>query len=156
MGEFKTIETQEELDSVIKDRLERERKSLSEKYSDYDELKKKNAEYEAQVSKLSEANKTFETKTAEYDKQINELNSKIKGYETASAKTRIALATGLPYEMAERLSGTTEEEIKKDAETLAKFMGKKEAAPTASNEPATYEKSKDEALRALVRNMSTE
>jgi len=54
MGEFKVINTQEELDSVIKDRIERERKSISEKYSDYEELKKKNTESEAQVSKLSD------------------------------------------------------------------------------------------------------
>jgi len=156
MGEFKVINTQEELDSVIKDRIERERKSISEKYSDYDELKKRNAEYEAQVSKLSEANKAYETKAAEYDKQISELSSKIKGYETDSAKTRIALEAGLPYEMAGRLSGSTEEEIKKDAEVLAKFVGKKETAPAASTEPVKYEKSKDDALRKLVKSMSTE
>ena len=72
MGEFKVIETQEEFDALIKDRIERERKSISEKYSDYEEIKKRNAEYEAQVSKLSEANKAFETKVSEYDvKSVN-------------------------------------------------------------------------------------
>ena len=157
MGEFKVIETQEELDTLIKDRIERERKSISEKYSDYEELKKRNSDYEAQVSKLSEANKAFETQVSERDKQISELSSKVKGYETDSAKTRIALAAGLPYEMASRLSGSTEEEIKKDAETLAKFV-KKESAPIGSNEPTSYNKNteKDAALRALVRNMSKE
>ena len=35
MSEFKVIETQEELDAIIKNRLERVR----EKYSDYDEIK---------------------------------------------------------------------------------------------------------------------
>ncbi|MBQ2658628.1 MAG: DUF4355 domain-containing protein [Erysipelotrichaceae bacterium] len=156
MGEFKVISTQEELDALIKDRIDRERKSLSEKYSDYEELKKRNTEYEAQVSKLSEANKAYEAKAAEYDKQINELSSKVKGYETDSAKTRIALEAGLPYEMAGRLSGSTEEEIRKDAEILAKFVSKKESAPIGSNEPAKYNKSQDDALRSLVRNMSTE
>ncbi len=154
MGEFKAINTQEELDALIKDRIERERKSISEKYSDYDELKKKNAEYEAQVSKLSETNKTFEADKAVYEKQISELSSKIKGYETDSAKTRIALEMGLPYEMAGRLSGSTEEEIRKDAETLAKFVSKPAAAPKSSNEPAKYSNSTDEALRSLVRDMS--
>ena len=37
MSEFKTIETQEELDKIIKSRLERERS----KYSDYDSLSEK-------------------------------------------------------------------------------------------------------------------
>ena len=35
MSEFKVIETQEELDAIIKNRLER----VKEKYSDYDDIK---------------------------------------------------------------------------------------------------------------------
>ncbi len=154
MGEFKVISTQEELDALIKDRIERERKTLSEKYSDYEELKKRNAEYEGQVSKLAEEKRSFESKVSEYDRQVSELSSKIKGYETDSAKTRIALEAGLPYEMAGRLSGSTEEEIRKDAEVLARFVTKPASAPVSSSEPAKYSNSKDEALRSLVRNMS--
>ena len=156
MGDFKVIETQEELDALIKDRIERERKSLSEKYSDYEELKKKNTEYDTQVSKLSEANKALEADQIEYKKSIDELTSKIKSYETDSAKTRIALEMGLPYEIARRLNGSTEEEIRKDAESLVKFVGKSEPAPVGSNEPAKYSESKDDSLKQLVRNMSKE
>ena len=156
MGEFKVINTQEEFDAAIKDRIERERKSLSEKYSDYEDLKKKNTEYEAQVSKLSEANKAYETKASEYDRQISELSSKIKGYETDSAKTRIALEMGLPYEMANRLSGSTEEEIKKDAELLSKFVNRQNPAPTSSNEPQRYsnDKNNDRAYKELARKIA--
>lgn len=156
MGEFKIIETQEELDALIKDRIERERKSLSEKYSDYEELKKKNTEYDAQVSKLSEANKALEASQIEFKKSIDDLNSKIKSYETDSAKTRIALEMGLPYEIATRLSGTNEEEIRKDAEALAKYVNKPEPTPVGSNEPIKYAESKDESLKQLVRSMSKE
>ena len=94
MGEFKIIETQEELDALIKDRIERERKSFSEKYSDYEELKKKNTEYEAQVSKLSEANKAFETKKLEYDKQIGELSSKSRVTRPTRQKRELLLKWG--------------------------------------------------------------
>ena len=154
MGEFKILETQEELDSLIKDRIERER----EKYSDYEEIKKKNTEYESEISKLTESNKAFETNEIEYKRSIDDLTSKIKGYETDSAKTRIALELGLPYEMASRLSGTTEEEIKKDAESLVKYIRKSEPAPVGSNEPVKYSEadSTDQALRQLVRNLSNE
>ena len=154
MGEFKKIETQEELDALIKDRIERERKSISEKYSDYEELKKKNTDYEAQVSKLSEANKAYETKASGYEKQISELSSKIKGYETDSAKTRIALEMGLPYEVAKRLNGSTEEEIKKDAESLAKFVSRQGSAPVSSTEPTSYDNSKEASLKKLAKSMS--
>ena len=156
MGEFKVINTQEELDALIKDRIDRERKSLSEKYSDYEELKKRNTEYEAQVSKLSEANKAYETKKSEYEKQIGELSSKIKGYETDSAKTRIALEVGLPYEMANRLSGSTEEEIRKDAEMLVKFVGKSNAAPSSSSEPQRYsdDRNHNNAYKELAKSLA--
>mgnify|MGYP005733629291 FL=1 len=43
MSDFKIIETQEELDAVIKARLSRER----EKYADYEDLKKQLADFEA-------------------------------------------------------------------------------------------------------------
>ena len=154
MGEFKEIKTQEEFDIAIKERIERERKTLSEKYFDYDELKKQNTEYEAQVSKLSGDKENLEKEKQQFENMVAELNSKIKSYETDSAKTRIALESGLPYELAKRLNGTTEEEIKKDAESLAKLVSKKETAPISSGEPIKYADSKNEGIKKLVQNMS--
>ena len=49
MAGFEAITTQEQLDAVIKDRLERERKTLTEKYSDYDDLKERVSDYEKQI-----------------------------------------------------------------------------------------------------------
>lgn len=42
MSEFKTIETQEELDRIVKDRLARQK----EKYADYDKLRERVEELE--------------------------------------------------------------------------------------------------------------
>ncbi|MBQ0112977.1 MAG: DUF4355 domain-containing protein [Bacteroidales bacterium] len=155
MGEFKTIETQEEFDAAIKERLERERKTLSEKYSDYEELKKKNTEYEAQVSKLSGEKETLEKEKTESASKIAELDSKVKRYETDSAKTRIALEAGLPYELAARLNGATEDELKQDAQLLAKLVNHKEPAPISEGgEPTTYVSDKNEAVKKLVQNLS--
>ena len=42
MSEFKTIETQEDLDRIVKERLARQK----EKYADYDELKSRVKELE--------------------------------------------------------------------------------------------------------------
>ena len=152
MGEFKKIETQEEFDAAIKDRLAREK----EKYADYDVLKKENETFKTQIADLEKAKKDLESEKGTFGSQLEALNSKIKGYETDSAKTRIALEMGLPYEMASRLTGSNEEEIRKDAESLAKFVGKNLLAPASTSEPVqNNEKSNtDDALRALVRNMS--
>ena len=44
-------------------------------------------------------------------------------YEADSVKTRIARECGLSVELANRLSGDTEEDIKKDAEALKSVVG---------------------------------
>lgn len=152
MGEFKKIETQEEFDAAIKDRLAREK----EKYADYDALKKENETFKTQIADLEKAKKDLESEKGTFGSQLEALNSKIKGYETDSAKTRIALEMGLPYEMASRLTGSNEEEIRKDAESLAKFVGKTPLAPAGTSEPVSNndKSTTDDALRTLVRNMS--
>lgn len=153
MGEFKKIETQEEFDAAIKDRLAREK----EKYADYDSLKKENESFKTQIADLEKAKKDLETEKGTFSSQIDALNSKIKGYETDSAKTRIALEKGLPYEFAKRLSGETEEEIAKDAEEMAKYVTKQQPpAPTGSNEPQVYgeDKNLNKAYAELAKSIS--
>ena len=117
---FEIIETQEQLNEVIGDRLKREREKveneLKEKYGDYDTLKSTNAEHEKTISGLREDLK-------KKDSEITELSGKVHKYETDSVKTRVAREAGLPFEMAERLRGKDEEELKKDAEDLKKLVG---------------------------------
>lgn len=134
--EFKPINTQEDFDAAIKDRLQRERETVEKKYADYDDLKKKASAYDTDTQALKQ---TIETANA----TIGELNGKIKGYETDSAKTRIALEMGLPFELRSRLNGETEEEIRADAEGLVKLIGKQNqpAPPLKNPEPKTDEKS---------------
>lgn len=56
------------------------------------------------------------------------------------AKTRIALEKGLPQELAARLTGETEDDLRKDADTLAQLFGSQQkksgAEPSRSHEPA--------------------
>ena len=119
---FEIIDTQEKFDAAISERLRRERETVSKKYADYDELKQKAAEDNAK-------------KYSDYDTKLADLQAKVKGYETVSVKTRIAHETGIPYELAGRLSGNTEEEIRKDAETLSKYIGStKKTAPLRTPE----------------------
>lgn len=152
--EFKEIKTQEEFDQRISERLKRERatieKEAAAKYADYEDLKKAGAEHEGKVKKLEE---DLAAAKAAHQKEAEELNAKIKGYETGSAKTRIALELGLPYSIADRLSGETEEDIRKDAEAMAKIIGsQRETAPLAGTEDPKTD-SKDAGLRALAENL---
>ena len=68
MSNFKIIETQEELDAVIKARLSRER----EKYADYEDLKKQLADFEDLKKQLAD----FEAKELTYQNTINDLKTR--------------------------------------------------------------------------------
>ncbi|CAG6114232.1 gp39 [Streptococcus pneumoniae] len=133
MSEFKTIETQEELDNIVKERIRRER----EKFGDYDELKKRVSELESENSALKSTVEDDKQTRAGLDAQITELQGQVSNYETASLRTRIALQNGLPYDLADRLQGADEEALKADAERLAGFMRPATPpAPLRDTEPA--------------------
>ena len=82
MAEFTVINTQEEFNERIKERLQREAEKY-EKYTSPEDLEKINAEHKKEIDKLNETITT-------HKKDIADRDAKIKGYETDSAKTRIA------------------------------------------------------------------
>lgn len=132
MADFTPINTQEEFDAAIADRIKRER----EKYSDYNDLKQAAADHQKTVDDLNA--------------QIATLKTQNSAYETASVKTRIAHEMGLPYEFASRLKGDTEEDIRKDAETMKGFVGSGNYVPPLRSD----EKAGDESdVRASLRGM---
>ena len=120
MAEFEAITTQEAFDNAIKARLDRNTDTVKKQFEGY----------------ISPDD--FKTKTADLNGKITDLTGKLaekdKAYETSSVKMRIAHENGIPYELANKLSGDTEEAIKKDAETFAKFIGKKQTAPLGHTE----------------------
>lgn len=132
MGEFTPIQTQDELNAIIKDRLERERNSVTKQFANWispEDNAKTVAEYQKQIEEIKAAH-------SEDSKTINDLTAQVKAYETANIKSRVAYETGLPYGMASRISGETEEDIRKDAEALKELIGTtKPQAPQAATEP---------------------
>lgn len=123
MSEFKIIESQEELDRVISERLKREREKVISEFSEkIKSLESENAEIKANIQKA-----------AEKDGVIEKLEGKIKGYEIAELKRKIALENNIPYTLAGRIQGETEEEMLEDAKGLSKYFGKKEIVPPLKN-----------------------
>lgn len=112
-----TINTQDEYDNFVKDRIDRAKKSVEAKYKDFEDYKSKAEKYDADIKKKDD-------KIAAGASRISELETKVRNYETASVKARIADEVGLPAGMADRLRGETEEDLKKDAESLAAVMKK--------------------------------
>ena len=131
------ITTQAQLDTLPADHLKREREATAKKYGDYDALKTRAAAAEKQLAELQRSMQADAEKYAGYDKTLAELQAKIKSQENDAARIRIALETGLPYAMGSRLTGETEEEIRRDAQALAQLMAGQSrfVPPLRSHEP---------------------
>lgn len=152
MSDFKVIETQEQLEAVIKDRLERAKKTAKEEaekaYADYDDLKKQNAE-------LSEKLKTAADAAEETKTRLQELEKSNASYKLSSLKVKVAQEAGLPFEFADRLSGEDEEAIRADAAEVAKYMSKPQVAPLGAAEPRAENKDPFTAgLSELAKNIN--
>lgn len=151
--EFKPIETQEQLDAVIGERIARAEKNALKNYADYDDLKKAKADYEQQITDLTSQLKAKEELITGTDTTIKELQSKIQQYETASVKTRIAHEVGLPYELADKLSGDDEEAIRADAQKMAAYIKPKNVAPIGGAEPVDSGDPHKAAMQNLLKNI---
>lgn len=155
---FEPITTQEQLDGVIGERLEREREKVRNevegKYSDYQTIKDER-------DSLSNRVTTLEGDITAKDTKISELNSKVAKYESDSVKTRIAKEYGLPDEIATRLTGEKEEDLRKDAESLSKVVKQNNnpAPPFFQSEKGATggkDSTKREALRNMLQSMKGE
>ena len=106
-------------------------KAYKEKLVDYDDIKEENKTLKDTVTTLENSLKEFEG----YEDKLTEKDNLIKDYEIKNLKYRIANENGIPLELASKLTGETEEELKKDAETLSSFITKKQTLPLRTTEP---------------------
>ena len=65
---------------------------------------------------------TFRGKSLRTRRPLSSCRGRSKGYETAALKQRIAQEKGIPAEMAARLSGETEKDIRTDADAMAAMI----------------------------------
>lgn len=109
-GETKTF-TQEEVNSIVSDRLIRERS----KYSDYNDLKEKAQKYDEQ----QEAGKSELQKANERAEQFkNELDAMKKQKQIQDIRTAVSAETGVPSSL---LLGESEEDCRAQAEAIKKY-----------------------------------
>lgn len=156
MSDFKTIETQEELNVIIKERLKRQKESLEEQYADYEQLKTRNAELQTENSTLMAAAEESKEAASKYDQTIADLNSKVTSYETANLRTRIAIQNGLPLDLADRLVGEDEASLKADAERLSGFVKAQKPVPPLKDTEQPLGDEKDNAYKKLIAGLNTE
>lgn len=100
-------------------------------------------EFDARVTQLygdvGNLQQQIDTLTGERDTHaatITQLQGEINGYKTTELKQRIAREKGIPAEMASRLTGETEKDIRADADAMAQMIRTiKGPAPTHDPEP---------------------
>lgn len=126
MGDFTPITSQEQFDAMVKDRLERQSKKfdtekadLEKKYSGYmssDDLTKLKQSYEDQIKDLN----TKIEASASVQTELDSAKKQIEAQKLDSLRIKAAIENGIPYEFADRLKGTTAEELTADAKLFAK------------------------------------
>ena len=157
---FEPITTQEQLDKVIGERIA----GVKAKYEGFDDYKQKAEDYDA----LKEKSDGFEQQIAALNKEINgdnenpgykkkleEAQGKLKGYEIKSLKMKIANENNIPFELAEKLSGDNEEALRKDAETMAKFLKTKNVPPLSTTDTTKID-DKKAAMKNMLANLKGE
>jgi hypothetical protein len=126
MAEFKVIETQEQFDERIKERIERAEKKIREEFTGWTspaDLQALNEAHAGEISALKDAQAKELEKYAGYDEKFNTQAARIKELETDALKVRIANEKGLPTSAVEFLRGDDEETITDSADKLAKLSG---------------------------------
>ena len=155
--EFKIIESQEQLDAVIKGRLEREKVKYNDQIAELTQkYETQSSDAQKQISELTQALNAAKEEKETFSQTLAEREAKIKEYELHSEKTQIAHELGLSFEAVNFLQGSNADEIRKSAESLKELVGAK-TAPLASPEPKiadTKEATKDAALRSMLQHMT--
>lgn len=157
MGEFKTIETQEEFDKMIQKRLEQKEREVSERFKDYlspDEVAKLKSEFDGKIKAANDSLKAERDKFIEHSKVVSELEQRAKSAETKWLKGKVAMEKGIPFALADRLIGDTEEELLKDAESVSSLLAPKSAPPVRTNEPQGTTPNNANAYAALLANLA--
>ena len=149
MADFAPINTQAEFDAAIANRLSRENEKFKKQQEAFA------AEYDGKIAQLTQSLEEAAKKAKSHEDTVAGLQAQIKSYETRSVKTRIAHEVGIPFELADRLSGDDEDSIRRDAEAMKPFLAGKGAAPLASTEPAAQKGAgvRNDALMELAQRL---
>lgn len=140
MEDFKVIETQEDFDRAIQKRLAQKEREAAEQYKGFlspDDVSSLKEEYEKKLEKANKALAEANEKITGHDQIVSDLTKRATLAESDLLKSRIAHESGVPFELAGRLVGSNEEELKADAEKFASFLAPKTAPPLHSNESPT-------------------
>ena len=126
MTDFKPINTQEEFDERLKDRLARAENKVREEYKGW--LSPDD------VQKLKDGHAKDLKKYEGYDEKFTAQQTKIHELEVGALKTKIAIGKKLPMDAIEFLQGEDEKSINESADKLSRLSAPKVTGFTKSTE----------------------
>lgn len=135
--QFTAITTQEDFDKAIQKRLAQKDREAEEKYRDYlapDKVDALKMDYDKRIAELKADAKKQTDKIAGFDNEKAELLKRATTAEASLLKGKVASKHKIPLELADRLVGSTEEELEKDAENFAGFMGPQSTPPSFTHD----------------------
>ena len=147
---FTPIETQEQLDAVLGERLTRAKEATRKEFDGWispEELQKQTADLNEKMGVLDSQIKSLTEEKETLKNQLSEKDTTIAKYEADSVKTKIVVGAGLRMDYASRLRGETEEEWRADAEALAKDFAAAHTPPLGSSEPKPDKKTTKDQLQ---------
>lgn len=127
--DFKPIETQEQFEDAIKDRMNRINKKY-ESWTSPDKLQEIKDGYEQNASKKFEgytSPEELQTMKNNYESQLETIRNENTSLKASQLRSKVANEFKLPAEMASRLQGSTKEELRADAKTLAELVSTNKA-----------------------------
>ena len=110
---------------------------------------------EKQVGELNSNLTSLSKEKESFDKTLADLNGEVKTYQLRDMKIRIAREKGIPYEMADRLTGEDEKALAADADSLSKLIStvSKPTVPPPLKSTEPTGDGKDSAYKALLTNI---
>ena len=153
--EFKVIESQEQLDAILKGRLEREKVKYNDQIAELTQkMETQASDAQKQIGELTQSLNALKEEKESFNQTLAERDAKIKEYELSSEKTQIAHELGLSFEAVNFIQGSNTDEIRKSAESLKNLVGTK-TTPLAGEVPIgnTEKATKDAALRSMLRDI---
>lgn len=151
---FTPIETQEQFDEMVRERVNRAKDSTRKEFEGWlspEEVTTKFAELNAQLTNQTATTNELTDKLKALNTQIEEREKQIAQYENDSVKTKVASELGLPVNAISFLQGEDEESIRKSAETLKGLVGTT-VSPMANPEPSGGDE-KQSALKSMLNEM---
>lgn len=149
---FEVIDTEEKYNEAVKGTVEAAVLEERKKYEGYLSPEDVDKKYKGYMSPESVQEKYKDYISPEDAAKKDAL---IKGYELERRQVKAAREAGIPIELAKKLSGDTDEDMKKDAENMAKFI-KAKNAPDYVPEGKHKEGAGREAVRRMLDKLKEE